>query len=142
MAASKENKTQKTRASVKQFIDAIEDETKREDARALDALLRECSGERPAMWGAAMVGYGEYAYKRSDGSAHTYFRTGFSPRKGYLAVYVMPGLSKYEALLAKLGPYKRGASCLYIKRLSDIKLSVLKQILERGYRDMAKLYPA
>lgn len=129
----KQPKTQKTKASVAQFIAAVEDETRRRDAKAIDKLMREITGEKPAMWGPSIIGYGEYLTKSGP-----WPRTGFSPRKANLVVYIMPGFKEYAPLLQKLGKHKVGQSCLYINKLVDIDEPVLRELIARGWTHMAK----
>lgn len=130
-----EPKTQKTKASVASFIAAVEDDTRRKDAKAVDKLMREVSGEKPAMWGTAIVGYGEY-----EGPTGKWPRLGFSPRKANLVLYVMDGYDK-EPLMKKLGKHKTGRSCLYINKLADVDESVLRKIVANGWAIMAKKHP-
>ena len=130
-----EPKTQKTKVSVTQFIAAVEDETRRKDAKVVDKMMREITGEKPAMWGPAIVGYGSYPSRSGDWPI-----TGFSPRKGALTLYVMPGFSEYGSLLKKLGKHKTGKSCLYINKLSDVDQDVLREIVTRGVKYMREQY--
>ncbi|MGE0596556.1 MAG: DUF1801 domain-containing protein [Hyphomonadaceae bacterium] len=131
-----EPKTQRTKASVAGFIAAVEDETRRKDAKTIDKLMREISGEKPAMWGPTIVGYGEYPT-----ASGTWPRIGFSPRKANLVLYLMDGYES-EPLMKKLGKHKTGRSCLYINKLADIDEKVLRQIAINGWKKMAKKYPA
>jgi hypothetical protein len=131
-----EPKTQKTKASVTQFIAAVEDETRRKDAKAVDKMMREITGEKPAMWGPSIIGYGEY-----DGATGKWPRLGFSPRKANLVLYIMDGYEG-EPLMKKLGKHKIGRSCLYIKKLSDVDEAVLHQLAAKSWKAMAKKYPA
>lgn len=130
-----EPKTQRTKASVSAFIAAVEDETRRKDAKAVDKMMREITGERPAMWGPSIIGYGEW--KTPSGP---WPRLGFSPRKSNLVLYVMDGYDK-EPLMKKLGKHKTGRSCLYINKLADVDEGVLRQIVVNGWKIMAKKYP-
>lgn len=130
-----EPKTRPTAQSLDDFI-AQQPEARREECAALDALIRKATGEDAVMWG-NIVGYGRYAYQRSDGKRYEWPITGFSPRKQALTVYVMPGFDQYEDLMAKLGRHTTGKSCLYIKRLADIDMKVLAKIVAAGVRAMA-----
>lgn len=130
-----EPKTQKTKASVTQFIAAVEDETRRKDAKTIDKMMREITGEKPAMWGPTIIGYGEY-----DTPSGKWPRLGFSPRKGNLVLYVMDGYDK-EPLMKKLGKHKTGRSCLYINKLTDVDEGVLRKIVINGWNIMTKKYP-
>ena len=134
------NKTQPTKASVKEFIDSQTAE-RAKDCRALSALMRRVTGKRAVMWGDRMVGFGRYYYRNKSGHEGIYFRCGFSPRKNDLTVYVMPQVKQYAEHLKNLGPHKHSVSCLYVKRVSDIDLVVLEALLTEAYEDMARLYP-
>ena len=133
-----ENKTQKTKESVTKFIAAVENEDKRQDAKTLLKLFTEITKEKPALWGTAIIGFGTYSYKSEKSKqAGDWFMVGFSPRKAYLAVYIIAGINKYQALLKKLGKFKVSTgSCLYINKLADIDLDVLKEIISAGYQEM------
>lgn len=130
-----EPKTQKTKASVAAFIAAVEDDTRRKDAKAVDKMMREVTGEKPAMWGPTIIGYGEY-----DGPTGKWPRLGFSPRKANLVLYVMDGYEK-EPLMKQLGKHKTGRSCLYINKLADVDAAVLRKIVTNGWAIMAKKHP-
>ena len=130
-----EPKTQRTKASVAAFIAAVEDDTRRKDAKAVDKLFRELTGEKPAMWGPTIVGYGEY-----DTPSGKWPRMGFSPRKANLVLYIMDGYDK-EPLMKQLGKHKTGRSCLYINKLADVDEAVLRKIAENGWAKMTKKYP-
>jgi hypothetical protein len=131
-----EPKTQRTKASVAQFIAALDDETRRKDAKTVDKMFRDITGEKPAMWGPTIVGYGEY--RNPNGVAWP--RLGFSPRKANLVLYVMDGYGG-EPLMKKLGKHKTGRSCLYINKLADIDQGVLREIVAKGWKIMEKKYP-
>ena len=130
-----EPKTQKTKASVAAFIADVEDDTRRKDAKVVDKMMREISGEKPALWGPTIIGYGEY-----EGPTGKWPRIGFSPRKANLVLYVMDGYDR-EPLMKKLGKHKTGRSCLYINKLTDVDEGVLRQIVVNGWKAMAKKYP-
>ena len=136
-----ENKTQPTRQSVAKFLNAIEDEGKRRDARAIDKLFRRVTGEKPVMWGPSIVGYGTYHYKYASGREGDFMRLGFSPRKQNISLYIMPGVGKYDALLAKLGKHSTGKSCLYVKRLEDVDMDVLEELVRQSWDEMNRRYP-
>lgn len=138
--AKAELKTQKTKASVAQFIAGLEDETRRRDAKALDKMLRDITGEKPAMWGPAIVGYGSYRYRYESGREGDWMKIGFSPRKANLVLYIMPGFDSYDALLKRLGRHKTGKSCLYINTLSDVDDNVLRQLASRSWNKMTEKY--
>jgi hypothetical protein len=99
-------KTQKTDASVEDFLNSVSHEKRREDSFAVLKLMREVTGEEPAMWGTNIVGFGSYRYKYASGREGEWFLTGFAPRKRNLTLYIMAGFENYDSLLADLGKYK------------------------------------
>lgn len=115
------------------FITSIEDKRQREDSKLLHKIMSEISGEPAKMWGTSIVGYGQYHYKYPSGREGDTLAIGFSPRKAALTVYLLDGFDKYTELLHQLGDHKTGKSCLYIKRLDQIDLSVLKLLLKTSY---------
>lgn len=135
-----ENKTQATKASVAAFLAAIEDEAKRRDAKAIDKMMRDVTGEKPAMWGPSIVGYGRYHYTYASGREGDFMRIGFSPRKTNLVLYLMLGAQSYAPLLNKLGKHKTGKGCLYINKLADIDQTVLREIAARAWAGMRAKY--
>ena len=135
-----ENKTQKTGASVTGFLQSIEDPQIRADARRVASMMRRATGKRAKMWGTSIVGYGTYHYRYESGREGDFMVTGYSPRKQALTVYIMPGFSTFVPLMKKLGKYKTGKSCLYIKRLADVDEKILEQLIDRSVRLMRKKY--
>ena len=131
-----EPKTRKTKASVSRFLAGIEDPQRRADAKALNRIMREATGERPVMWGESIVGFGSYHYVYASGREGDWMLSGYSPRKSNLVVYVMAGFSRYGALLERLGKHKTGKACLYLKRLSDVDLDVLRELVQRSAEHM------
>ena len=131
-------KTQKTTASVKAFLDTVPDERRKKDARAVSVLMEEVTGEKPAMWGTSIVGFGSYHYKYDSGQEGDWPIVGFSPRKDSLTIYIMPGFEKYPGLMKKLGKHSTGKSCLYIKKLSDVNGDVLKELMVESFQAMKK----
>jgi len=135
-----ELKTQKNTASVTDFIDAVEDPKKRQDAKQLLTIFKKATGMKPVMWGTSIIGFGSYDYK-SDRSTQEgdWPLTGFSPRKANLTVYIMPGFKNYAPLLKKLGKHKiSGGSCIYINKLSDIDVPTLTAIIQDSVKEMQK----
>lgn len=122
-------------ASVTDFLNTISDESKKKDAFALLDLFIKATGEQPKMWGTSIVGFGQYHYK-SDRSRQEgdWMRTGFSPRKQNLTLYIMHGFETLENELEKLGKHKTSVGCLYINKLSDVDASVLTSIIKAGYQ--------
>jgi hypothetical protein len=129
-----ENKTQRTNASVAAFLAAIPDPSRQRDAKSLATLIRKATGERPAMWGSSIVGYGQMTYHGSNGRAVDWFPVGFSPRKAALVLYLMGGLKANASLLAKLGPHKVGGGCLYLSRFAEIDSKVLTRLVRLSHK--------
>jgi hypothetical protein len=127
-----ELKTKRNRKSVKKFLDGVEQEGRRGDARKATALMEEATGEKAEMWGDNIVGFGTYRYKYESGREGEWFLTGFSPRKANLTLYIMSGFSRYQELLGRLGKHKTGKSCLYINRLEDIDIKVLRRLVRES----------
>ena len=123
-----------TTKSVSKLINSISDEGKRADAKALVKLLKDVTKKTPKVWGDNfLIGFGAYTYKRKGSNEEfEWFNVGFAPRKNNITIYVAYDLSKEKALLKKLGPHKIGKGCLYIKRLSDVDMSVLKKIIAKS----------
>jgi hypothetical protein len=136
-----QNKTKPTQLKVSEFIAAIEDKRKRTDCRELMKLMSGITGNRAKMWGASIVGYGKYHYKYASGREGDFFLTGFSPRKQALSIYIISGFELNPELMEKLGKFKTGKSCLYVKTLDDIDRSVLAQLVEESVAYMRKTYP-
>ena len=122
-------KTQPNDKDVNAFLNAVERDDRREDAFRVLALMQEVTGEEPEMWGPSIVGFGRYRYRYASGREGDWFLTGFSPRKQNLTLYIMPGFHRYEEHMSRLGRYKTGKSCLYLNRLADVDLSVLRALV-------------
>jgi hypothetical protein len=131
-----ELKTVRTEASVDEFLAGVADQRRRADAQAVCALMTEVTGERPAMWGTSIVGFGAYHYRNCSGQQADWPAVGLSPRKGSLTVYLSAGFEGFADLLARLGPHSLGKGCLYIKRLSDVDQDVLRTVVTAAYRDL------
>jgi len=135
-------KTKPTGASVEKFLASVDNAGRREDAATVLDMMNRVTGAAPLMWGDSLIGYGEYAYSRADGSRHRFFLTGFSPRKANMVVYAMTGLKNHSGLRERLGPHRHSVSCLYLGRLKNIDLGVLEQIVAADLAAMKRLYPA
>jgi hypothetical protein len=133
-------KTQKTDASVSDFLNAVPDERKRRDAYAVLDLMGEVTGEEPAMWGPSIVGFGSYTYKYASGREGEWPLVGFSPRKRNLTLYIMSGFDAYESLLADLGKHKTGKACLYVNKLSDIDQETLRELVGQSVAHVAEAH--
>src|SRR5437763_8971729 len=127
-----ENKTKPTKASVAEFIDAIDDQTKRADAKALGKLMQSATGEKPKMWGPSIIGFGSLHYVYDTGREGDMPLIGFSPRKAANVLYSTTSFSGAEALLAKLGKHTTGKGCLYIKKLGDVDQKVLETLITKS----------
>lgn len=127
-----ELKTKKNDASVDAFLAKIEDPRRKKDCVAVVELMKKATKSEPKMWGTSIVGFGHYHYKYESGREGDWFLTGFSPRKQNLTLYIMPGFKKYGELLGKLGKHKIGKSCLYLNKLEDVDVTVLKTLIENS----------
>ena len=136
-----ENKTKPTDRKVEEFLASVEDETKRQDCFTLIQVMQEVTGEPPVMWGDTMVGFGSYHYKYASGREGDAMLVGFSPRKQNLTVYILAGFEEYEPLLQKLGKHKLGKSCLYLNKLKDIDMAVLREMVQHSVRHMRETNP-
>ncbi len=124
---------------VNDFIESIEHPKRKADSKELLKVFAEVLDEEPIMWGSSIIGYGSYHYKYPSGREGDWFLTGFSPRKQNLSVYIMAGFENYEELLNKLGKYKRGKSCLYINKLEDVNIDVLKQLIGESVKYVSQI---
>jgi len=140
MMAKNENKTTETNASVDDFLNKVADEKKRADSFEIKAMMERLTGHPAKMWGPAIVGFGVYHYKYDSGREGDFLKVGFSPRAQNLTLYIMPGFGRYEELMQKLGKYKTGKSCLYVKKLEDIDKSVLEELIKESYSYMTEKY--
>ena len=136
----KENKTKQTNENVEWFLSSIEEDQKREDCQNLLDIMQEITQQPPKMWGTSIVGFGEYHYKYKTGREGDWFLTGFAPRKQALTLYLMCDLSHDGLDFEGLGKYKKGKGCLYLKRLSDINLNVLKRIIKDSIKIIEEKY--
>jgi hypothetical protein len=132
-----ELKTQPTDRDVIAFLNGIPDEKKRRDSFTIMDLMQQVTQSKPVMWGDAIIGFGSYHYCYESGREGDWFLTGFSPRKQNLTLYIMSGFDQYDALLAKLGKHTTGKSCLYIKRLEDINLPALEELVRLSVEFLA-----
>jgi len=137
-----ELRTKPTHEGVTVFLNGIEDVRKRQDCFTLLALMREAAGAEPKMWGDSVVGFGSYHYHYASGRQGDWFLTGFSPRKQNLTVYIMAGFDQYEHLLSRLGKYKTGKACLYIKKLEDVDVAVLRELVQQSVEHMRRTNPS
>ncbi len=124
-----ELKTKKNKDSVVDFINRVENEKRRKDAFVILDLMKEVTGEEPNMWGDSIIGFGDYHYKYKTGREGDWFKIGFSPRKQNLTLYFMVGFIKDDERMKSLGKYKTGVGCLYINKIEDIDIDILKELM-------------
>lgn len=136
------NKTTETESSVIDFINAVENETKRKDAFQLLSIIQELTGFEPKMWGPSIIGFGSYHYKYDSGHEGDAPLAGFSPRKTAMTVYFYLPEENREELLSKLGKHTSSKACIYIKKLTDIEIEILKKIILLSIEYTQKLYPS
>jgi len=136
-----ELKTKATAVSVEDFLDAVPDPVRRADGKAVAALMARVTGKEAKMWGPSIVGFGSYHYKYDSGHEGTMCRVGFSPRKAELVLYVLDGNGDQSAQLAALGKHKTGKGCLYIKKLADVEMDVLEELVRDKLSRMNAQYP-
>jgi hypothetical protein len=136
--ANAELKTKATNDSVEKFIGSISNAGRQKDCRTVLALMQKATGAKPKMWGAAIVGFGDFHYKYASGREGDWFLTGFSPRKQNLTLYLM-NLQPHKDILAKLGKHKTAKGCLYINSLDDVDLKVLRQLIDSSVKYLKKM---
>ncbi len=136
-----ELKTKLNDASVDDFLNSIKDEQVREDCRTIAEIMRKATNAEPKMWGSSIVGFGSYHYKYASGREGDWMLTAFSPRKQNITLYIYGGFEGYDELMAQLGKYSCGKSCVYVKRLSDVHLPTLKKLVKASVKHMLKTYP-
>lgn len=125
-----EAKTQPTKVSLKEFLDAMPDQKRRADCETVAAMMQTATGEPPVLWGSSIVGFGTYLVRYANGTQADWPLIGFSPRKQDFTLYIMFGLDSHAELLARLGKHRTSKACLYVKRLADLDLAVLKQLID------------
>ena len=136
-----ELKTKPNDADVVTFLNSVADRKKRQDCFTILDMMKQVTGEEPKMWGTSIVGFGNYHYKYQTGREGDWFIAGFSPRKQNLTLYIMAGFDQYDELLSKLGKYKTGKSCLYIKGLADVDEAALRELVKQSVEHMKKSNP-
>jgi len=135
-----ELKTRKTGASVAAFLRAVPGEKRRKDAQVVLKMMKKITGLDPEMWGPSIVGFGSVHYVYASGHEGDMGLTGFSPRKAAITIYIVQGFGRYGALMAKLGKFKTGKSCLYLNSLADVDLDVLAELIRESVAHMRKTY--
>jgi hypothetical protein len=133
-----ELKTKRNQGDVEAFLNSVSDEKKRQDSFTVLELMKQVTGKEPELWGDSIIGFGSYHYKYASGREGDWFVTGFSPRKQNLTLYIMSGFDEYEQLLSKLGKHSTGKSCLYIKKIEDVDMDVLKELVKKSVKHMER----
>lgn len=123
-----------TNKSVPEFINGIANKRRQSDSRELLQIIQMITGKQPKIWGVSIIGFGKYKYKRKSGEEHEWFNVGFSPGRAHLTIYVMYDINEEKELLQQLGPHTTGKGCLYIKRLEEVNVEVLKTIISKSDR--------
>lgn len=136
------NKTTETESSVVDFINTVDDEVKRNDSFELIKIMHEATGSEAKMWGSNIIGFGSYHYKYASGHEGDAPLAGFSPRKTAISLYLSLPTEKREELLLKLGKHKPSKGCIYVKKLADIDVEVLKKMVLLSVENLNKLYPS
>ena len=140
MVKKVDNKTKKNILSVSAYLNSIALTSVRKEAKQIAKLFKEATACKPKMWGTSIVGYGEYTYYRANGDVGVSAASGFSIRKSGPVLYIMPGYKDYASLLEKIGPHKLGKSCLYLKSLKDIDMTIVETLIKAGIRDLKKTH--
>ena len=138
--ATSDNKTKQTPQSPDAFVESVDNEVRRQDARRLLEVFSDTTRLAPRMWGPSIIGYGRYRYKYESGREGEFMMTGFSPRKSNLSIYILPGYLDLGEKLSRLGRHKTGKSCLYINTLADVDEAVLAEIIDYGVQYMRGKY--
>ncbi len=131
-----ENKTQRNDGDVLAYLESVENKRRREDSLVLLKIMEEATGEPAEMWGTSIVGFGSYHYRYESGREGDMMLTGFAPRKAALSLYIMGGHERYDELMAKLGKHRTGSSCVYINKLADVDLAVLRELIAESVEYM------
>jgi hypothetical protein len=128
-------KTRPTEQRVEDFLETIEHKTRKSDGYKLLEIFKDVTRESPVMWGSSIVGFGSYTYENTRGKGFKWPRVGYSPRKRSLSIYITPGFELFQGLLDRLGKHRLGVGCLYINKLVDVDIEVLKEIIGKAYRE-------
>jgi len=123
------------------LLSSIKHARRRADATALVPFFEDATGYDPVIWSGSIVGFGRYHYRYNSGREGDFLATGFAPRKASMSLYIMPGYQDYSEILSRLGPHKTGKACLYITRLDLIDMTVLRELIQTGLRDLSRMYP-
>ena len=132
-----ELKTKKNNTSIDEFLKSVEHDTRREDSFEILNMMRDITGDQGSMWGDSIVGFGDFSYNNTTKKESKWFKTGFSPRKQSLTLYIMDSFDSYDEILSRLGKCKTGKSCLYINKLADVNPNVLRELITASVANMA-----
>lgn len=135
-----QNKTQPTGQSAEAFLNTVDNDQRRQDAFEVLHMMQEITGKEPVMWGDSIIGFDQYHYKYDSGREGDFLIVGFSPRKTALTLYLSSGFARYDELMSKLGKYKTGKSCLYVKKLEDVNRDVLAELIRQSVQTMRNKY--
>lgn len=138
--AKNQNKTVENEGDVLAFIHSVDNEKRKKDALKILEIMSEITRLDPKMWGPSIIGFGNYHYKYESGREGDFFKVGFSPRKQNTSLYIMGGFNRYDDLMSKLGKYKTGKSCLYVNKLEDIDLDILRNLIKESFSFMTEKY--
>ncbi len=130
-----------TGQNIAEFLATVQPLRKADEAQVLDRLFQDTTGFAPVMWGPSIIGYGRYHYRYASGREGDFLATGFSPRKAAHSIYIMPGYADFGNILSRLGKHKLGKSCLYVNKLSDIDLDVLRELIKAGLEHLDGMWP-
>ena len=133
-----ELKTKATKVSVKDFLKSVTDAQKKKDSLVLIDMMTKITKEKPKMWGPSIIGFGSYHYKYESGHEGDMCVVGFSPRKAAISIYISAGFEKRDSLLKKLGKHKSAVACLYVKKLADVDLKVLEDLIKESFNYVKK----
>ncbi|MCY3779698.1 MAG: DUF1801 domain-containing protein [Chloroflexi bacterium] len=127
-----QNKTQRNDGDVLAYLESVQHKRRREDSLVVKRMMEEVTGEPAEMWGTSIVGFGSYHYRYESGREGDFMLTGFAPRKQALTLYIMGGHERYDELMSKLGKHRTGSSCVYINKLDDVDLDVLRELISES----------
>jgi hypothetical protein len=135
-----ELKTTPSNANALDFLQGLNDAQKRNDCLEIMHMMQQATGEPPIMWGTSIIGFGSYHYVYASGREGDWMRIGFSPRKENIALYFMSGVEHHQDLLDKIGKYKMGKSCFYIKKLADVDHKILQELIHASLTKLKEMY--
>ncbi len=134
------NKTQPTSEDPREYISRVKNKTRQRDALTLLSLYENVTKEPAVMWGASIIGFGQYEYTTKSGSEERFLKAGFAPRAANMVVYLMTGVEQYEDLLNQMGPWKPGKACLYLGSFDKLDLSILRKVIAEDFAKMSDKY--